>query len=100
MNLGDSGRAVHTSLHIRQGWGHGGRGRQHLSFPHFQHSPQGPVLPAVIRGAGSQMKEADAQGQAGWAGSPELVRHDSPCFPGGAGTWGPCSVITQPGSPP
>lgn len=54
--------------------------------------------PGAIREAGSQVR-GGSPGRAGWAGSRELVKHDSPCFPGGAGTWGPCSVITQPGSP-
>lgn len=87
MTLGDNVRAWYTHLCTRgRGGGTDGRGGQDLSFPHFRQSPQGPVLPAVTRGAGSQIKEADAPGQAGWAGSPELVKHDSPRLPGGAGT--------------
>lgn len=44
--------------------------------------------------------EENPQARAGWAGSPELVKRDSAFCPGGAGTWGPCYVITQPSSPP
>lgn len=63
----------------------------------FPAEPPRGSASSELKGAIKQ-EEENPKAKAGWAGSPELVKHDSPFFQGwgcGARTWGPCSVITN-----
>lgn len=87
--------------HLRPGVGTGRGAAGRILLFHSQQSPSWRVHP-VSRDWRGRVKgeKGNPRAGAGWAGSPELVKHDSPLSPwGGARTWGPCSVITEPNSP-
>lgn len=78
---------THMGTH-ETGGGTGGKGQ---AGPDFSSFPVEPLRASATRSSDSRSRESNKRRRilrpgGGWAGSPELVKHDSPRFPGGAGT--------------